>query len=58
MLDACGLQSEYYDAPQTQAGLLHLFEELKRKETNGCAVGWPPLWAGQLDTDAQLEAEA
>ena len=50
--------------PKMLPGLRHLFEEFhivhygKEGKLMVTAVSWPLLWAVQLATDAQLEAEA
>lgn len=51
-------------SPKTQAGLMYSFEELliayhgKEGKQMTAEVGWPLLWAIQLATNAQLEAES
>lgn len=51
---ACILPREYWDDQKTQAGPMCWFGSAQ----SGCAVGWPLLWAVQLDTNVQPEAEA
>lgn len=56
-LDVYGLTHKYKDAPKVPADMMQLSENTlqHRRETNGCEVDRPLLWAGQLDTDAQPE---
>lgn len=64
-MTSCGLPREYWDDLKTQARPMSWFGRAQsalllqqRREKSGCAVGWPLLWAGWLDTNVQPEAEA
>lgn len=64
MSDACGLTHNYGHALKMLAGRTRPFEELcighcsKEEKAWLASGGWPLLQAVQLDTDAQLQAEA